>query len=240
MARLKKVFPCSGISEKSISLSRKASILTQLVRERFLVEDFFTAVGLSCWNDPNSVRLAFRECNDHKSSTDESEANLSHLAIISSGIGADQHRPGKYLRDISEIHSVFSEIRRSLGFVPFKSHEQSYIHIVCTSNTFFRSQDGGWVDGGPQPGSCQLQQLGEHAGNGMHYLANFTTDRNSHGLSDGSQAGFSTLSTSAIIVCSPLAPAGCGRTSSAICGCPFVSQARTATWNFPRLGGRQV
>src|SRR5574338_591671 len=59
-------------------------------------------------------------------------------------------------------------------------------------------------------------------------------------LSASRQTGLSTLSTSVIIVCSPLAPAGCGRTNSAIWSCPFVSQARTATWNFPRCGGRQV
>ncbi len=37
----------------------------------------------------------------------------------------------------------------------------------------------------------------------------------------------STLSTSAMIVCNPLAPAGCGLTISAIWSCPFVSVART-------------
>ena len=46
-----------------------------------------------------------------------------------------------------------------------------------------------------------------------------------------------TLSTSAMMVCNPLAPAGCGRTISAICNCPLLSHARTTVWYLPRLGG---
>jgi hypothetical protein len=47
MALLKKALPCSGMSEKSRSLSFRASILAQFVRDRFLVVDFFTNVCLS-------------------------------------------------------------------------------------------------------------------------------------------------------------------------------------------------
>ncbi len=47
-ARLKKALPSSGMSEKSIALSLRASILAQFVRDRFLVVGFFMVICLIC------------------------------------------------------------------------------------------------------------------------------------------------------------------------------------------------
>jgi hypothetical protein len=110
------------MSEKSISSSRKASILAQFVRERFLVAGFFTSVRLSCRDDPNGARLTFSEYDHDEPPSKESEADLPFFSVLFPGIGSHKHRPAKHLRYVHEIYAVLDDIRNPLGFVPFEPH----------------------------------------------------------------------------------------------------------------------
>src|SRR5712691_2508264 len=105
-ARLKKALPCSGISEKSISSSRKASILAQLDCETFLEVRFFTMVRLSYRDDANGLRLRFGKDHRYKPLANETKADLPRLPVIFSGVGHNQHRPTEHFRNVHEVYPV--------------------------------------------------------------------------------------------------------------------------------------
>src|SRR5207244_4848197 len=90
-ARLKNAFPCSGISEISISMSLSASILAQFVRDRFLVVGFFTSVRLSCRENLNQIWRAFSKGDRHEPPANESEADLSGFVVVFPAVRSYQH-----------------------------------------------------------------------------------------------------------------------------------------------------
>jgi hypothetical protein len=121
----------SGCSDRSMSSSRCASTLRQSVREVFEVEVLLTSGRFPDRNDSDEIS-GLRMGDGYYPPFQEAQRH-EPVFFVGETIILNGERPSReYPLGADEINPVFSEIRPTLGVIPFKSH--SIIPTFCNYN----------------------------------------------------------------------------------------------------------
>src|SRR5579863_4519152 len=136
IALAKKSAPCFGISEKSISSSRRASTLFQSVLDRlFELLPLFT-ICLPERNDADGFVRSFSKGHKGNASVNRADSYPSFLAVILTSVWTNQKNATEHFFCVRKIETVLANIGLVLSFVPLKGHCSSNCNY--TQNSFLR------------------------------------------------------------------------------------------------------
>src|SRR5438270_8839538 len=127
MAFAKKSGPSFGISEKSMSLSPKASIRFQSVLDCLFIFLPLFMICLSQRDDANYVVTTFRKNYGHGAAANHSDSFPTPLRVIVPYIRGGNDHSSKHLFSVCEVETVLPNIGVVLGLIPLECH----FHSTC-------------------------------------------------------------------------------------------------------------
>src|SRR6202521_4580741 len=122
IAFLKKSGPSFGMSEKSMSSSRIASMRFQSVLEGLFVFFPFFIVCPSQRNDANRFWSGLRENDRSRALTNLADPSPTHVSVIFPRVRFYNQEAAKHLFGVCKIEAMLAHVGAVLGLIPFEIH----------------------------------------------------------------------------------------------------------------------